>query len=106
VSRAIRGEGLEAWLWRGRQVAVPEDFSLIAQHADVQAAGLQGDPAGKGGRIGVESPYGLLLFREGLLPQGSRPPGSAAEETSIIIIGVQLTPGVGCHLRALHRHQP
>jgi hypothetical protein len=75
-------------LWSGLHVAVHEDFSVMAQEADVHAAGMQVDPTIKLMLLGGES-HGGLLRSEPEFPSGSIPPWDAEEEASIIINALQ-----------------
>jgi hypothetical protein len=90
--RVARGRNrLQERLWSGLHVAVHEDCSVMAQDADVHAAGRQVDPTITWMRLGGESPGGLLR-REPEWPSGSIPPWDAEAEASIIIIAVEPTP--------------
>jgi len=50
------GNGLATGGWSGVHVAVQQDIPLLVHDPDRHAAGLQGDTAGKWGRLGIASP--------------------------------------------------
>jgi hypothetical protein len=52
---AIGGNGFEKGVWSGFHVAVQQDIPLLVHDTDLQAAGMQVDPAVKWVLLGIDS---------------------------------------------------